>query len=101
MAHRVSPQAETDLEDIWYYIAMESDSIRIADRVINSITETLFLLAGHPHIGRRRDEDLKPGLRSFPAGKYVIIYRVDKNKDVLILRVIHGKRDIEALFRRS
>lgn len=101
MAHHFSPQAETDLEDIWYYIATESDGIHIADRVIDSITETLFLLAGHPHIGRRRDQDLRPGLRSFPVGKYVIIYRVEDNRDVLILRVMHGNRDIEALFKRS
>jgi toxin ParE1/3/4 len=101
VAHRLSPQAETDLEDIRYYIATESDSIRIADRLINSIIDRFFLLAGHPHIERRRDEDLRPGLRSFPVGKYVIIYRVDDNRDVLILRVIHGNRDIEELFRRS
>lgn len=100
MAHRLSPEAEIDLEDIWYYIATKSDSIRIADRLINSIIERFFLLARHPHIGRRRDEDLRPGLRSFPVGKYVIIYRVENHEDVLILRVIHGNRDIEALFRR-
>lgn len=100
MAHRLSAEAETDLEDIWYYIATKSDSIRIADRLINSIIEAFFLLARHPHIGRRRDEDLRFGLRSFPVGKYLVIYRVENHKDVLILRVIHGNRDIEALFRR-
>jgi plasmid stabilization system protein ParE len=36
-------------------------------------------------------------LRSFPVGEYVIIYRVDGG-DVLIQRVTHGHRDIEALF---
>jgi toxin ParE1/3/4 len=49
-------------------------------------------------VGRRRDEDLRPGLRSFPVGEYVIIYRVE-GEDVLILRVIRGSRDLEALFR--
>ena len=49
-------------------------------------------------MGRRRDEDLRPGLRSFPVGEYVIIYRVEA-EDVLILHVIRGSRDIEALFR--
>jgi toxin ParE1/3/4 len=58
-----------------------------------------LLLATYPHVGRRRDEDLLPGLRSFPVGEYVIIYRVEA-EDVLILRVIRGSRDIEALFRR-
>jgi len=98
VAYRLAPEAETDLDDIWYYIARESNSIQIADRLIDSITETFFLLATHPHIGRRRDEDLRPGLRSFPVGSYVVLYRVE-NHNALILRVIRGSRDIEALFR--
>lgn len=98
MPHRLSLKAEADLDDIWYYIATRSSSIEIADRLIDSITETCVLLGKHPHLGRRRDEDLRPGLRSFPVRKYVIIYQV-QDSDVLILRVIHGNRDIEALFR--
>jgi toxin ParE1/3/4 len=99
MAHRVAPQAETELDDIWYYIAKESGSIEIADRLIDSITERFYLLARHPHIGRHRDADLRPGLRSFPAGEYVIIYRVE-DADVMILHVFRGSRDIEALLRQ-
>jgi toxin ParE1/3/4 len=99
MAHRVAPQAEADLDNIWYYVAKESGSIEIADRLIDSITERFYLLASHPHIGRHRDEDLRPGLRSFPVGEYVIIYRVEE-ADVLILHVFRGSRDIEALLRQ-
>ena len=76
MAHRVAPEAEAELDNIWYYVAKESGSIEIADRLIDSITERIYLLAGHPHIGRHRDEDLRPGLRSFTVGEYIIIYGV-------------------------
>jgi toxin ParE1/3/4 len=99
MAHRVAPQAEAELDNIWYYVAKESGSIDIADRLIDSITERFYLLARYPHIGRHRDEDLRPGLRSFPVGEYVIIYRVEED-DVLILHVFRGSRDIEALLRQ-
>ena len=98
MAHRLAPQADAELDEIWYYIARESHSIDIADRVIDSITDRFFLLSTFPHVGRRRDEDLRPGLRSFTVGEYVIIYRVE-DEDVLILHVIRGSRDIEALLR--
>jgi toxin ParE1/3/4 len=97
MAHRRSPQADSDLDDIWYYVATNSGSLDIADRLIDSITNRFFLLASHPNIGRARDADLRPGLRSFPVGEYVIIYRL-QDEDVLILRVLRGSRDIEALF---
>jgi plasmid stabilization system protein ParE len=66
MAHRQAPEAE--LGKIWYYVAKESGNLEVADRLIASITERFYLLACHPHIGRHRDEDLRPGLRSFPVG---------------------------------
>lgn len=98
MTFRVAPQAESDLDDIWYFLATQSSSIDVADRVIDSITPRFALLARQPYIGRRRDGDLRPGVRSFVVGDYVIAYRVDGD-DVLILRVLRGSRDIEALFR--
>ena len=97
MAHRIAPQAATDLDDIWYYVAKESGSVEAANRLTDSIAERFFLLAGHPYLGRPRDEDLGVGSRSFPVGEYVIVYFV-VDKDVLILRVVHGRRDMEELF---
>jgi plasmid stabilization system protein ParE len=69
MRHRRSPLADFDPDDIWYYVATQSGSIEIADRLIGSITDRFFLLASHPHLGRARDEDLRPGLRTFPVRK--------------------------------
>jgi plasmid stabilization system protein ParE len=49
MAHRVAPEAEAELDNIWYYVATESGSTGVADRLIDSITERFYLLASHPH----------------------------------------------------
>jgi len=97
MGHLRTPQADSDLDEIWYYIATKSRSVEIADRLVDSVTDRFFLLASHPNVGRARDEDLRPGLRSFSVGEYVIIYRI-QDEDVLILRVLRGSRNIEALF---
>jgi toxin ParE1/3/4 len=99
MAHRVAPEAEAELDNIWYYVAKESGSIEIADRLIDSITGRFYVLACYPHMGRRRDEDLRPDLRSFAVGEYVIIYRIEK-RYVLILHVFRGSRDFETLSRQ-
>jgi len=96
MGHRRTPQADLDLDEIWHYVATRSGSVEVADRLVDSITDRFLLLARHPNIGRSRDEDLRPGLRSLPVGDYVIIYRV-KDEDVLILRVLHGSRNLRAL----
>jgi toxin ParE1/3/4 len=68
----------------------------ITTRLIDSLTERFFMLGRHPHVGRPRDDDLRPGLRSFPVGRYVIIYRVE-SEDVVILHIIPAARDIEPL----
>jgi toxin ParE1/3/4 len=88
MGHCRTPQADSDLDDIWNYVAIRSGNMDTTDR--------FYLLATHPNIGRARDEDLRPGLRSFPVGEYVIIYRIHDEK-VLVLRVLRGSRDITAL----
>jgi toxin ParE1/3/4 len=97
MAHCLAPEVEAELDDTWYYIAKESGNLEVADRLIDSITDRFFLLAGHPYLGRRRDQDLRPGLRSFLVGEYVILYRVE-DEDVMILHVAHERRDLEVLF---
>jgi toxin ParE1/3/4 len=97
MTHRVAPRAETDLDDIWLYVAKGSGSIEIANRLIDTITNHFVMLAGFPYVGRARDDDFGPGCRSVAVGEYVIVYCV-QNQDVLILRVVHGRRDLEALF---
>ena len=95
MAHRVAPSAATDLDDIWFYIASGSGNTELADRFVDSVTARFCLLADHPRIGRERPE-LRAGLRSYPAGDYVIFYRLE-GPDVVILRVLHSRRDIRAL----
>src|SRR5262245_2441152 len=94
MAHRLAPQAEADLDEIWFFVAKEA-SVETADRLIDSITTRFFLLGRHPHAGRRRDE-LSTGTRSFAASEYVVLYRLDGH-DVLIQRVVHGSRDRRTL----
>jgi toxin ParE1/3/4 len=97
MAHRVASEAEVDLDDIWLYVATESGSMDIATRLIDSITDRFVFLAGFPYAGRARDSDFGIGARSFGVGEYVIVYCVEGD-DVLILRVVHGRRQIEDLF---
>jgi toxin ParE1/3/4 len=96
MALRIAAEAETELDEIWLYVASDSGSIEAADRLIDSIAARLLLLARNPHIGRRRDEELRPELRTFVVNGFVIIYRTE-GSDVLILHVVRGSRDIAGL----
>ncbi len=85
-----SRSAESDLSEIWHYIA--EDNIDAADRVIVLIKENVILLSKVPKMERSRDE-IHGGLRSFPAGNYILFYM--ESKDVVeIVRVLHGGRDV-------
>jgi hypothetical protein len=42
MAHRLAPEVQTELDEIWYFIATESGSPDIADRFTDSITDRFF-----------------------------------------------------------
>jgi plasmid stabilization system protein ParE len=50
MRHRRSPLADSDLDDIWYYVASQSGSADIADRLIGSITDRFLLHRFSPAI---------------------------------------------------
>jgi toxin ParE1/3/4 len=72
-------------------------AIEIANRFIDTITERFLTLACFPYIGRSREEDFGPGYRSLAVEEYVIVYCIE-NEDALILRVVHGRRQLGALF---
>ena len=97
MAYRLSPLAEQDLEEIWLYVA-EDSSPTTADRLIDAVVDRFNLLAEQPAVGRVRPE-FGVDVRSFVVERYVIYYRVDG--DVLIARVLHGRRDQLAAWSES
>lgn len=94
MALRItrSPRSLVDLREIWDFIAEIDESA--ADRVLERIDAVVALLADNPFAGRSRPE-LHHEVRSFPAGRFMIFYRVLPDA-LAILRVFHGSRDISA-----
>jgi toxin ParE1/3/4 len=90
----ITTQATRDLQDIWEYIA--EDNLRRADEFLEQIFEQFSLITDMPGVGRKRDE-LSPGLRSFPIGRYIIFYRRKGQTTIEITRVLGGERDLEAL----
>jgi len=88
------PRAQSDLAEIWDYIA--DDSEPAADEFIDTLDQKFQVLAARPLAGRVRDE-LAEGIRSFPVGRYIIFYR-PQAQGVEIVRVLHGARDLDAIF---
>jgi toxin ParE1/3/4 len=90
----LTPSANRDLADIWMFIA--ADNPAQADDFIDLIDAKFQNLSRQPGLGRRREE-LAAGLRSFPVGRYVIFY-LQVQDCLQIVRVLHGARDVDAVF---
>ena len=89
------PEAEADLVEIYDYIA--EDSPVQAGKFVALIRSKCEPLRQYPQMGRSRD-DLRPGLRSLTVERYLMIYRALEDV-VEIVSVVHGSRDIAALFQ--
>lgn len=90
---RYTNSAETDLLALW--LAIAEDNLVAADESLDSIQSTVSLLATQPEMGRVRPE-LADGLRSFPTRTAYIIFYVPDEDGLLIVRVLHHARDIDA-----
>ena len=88
------PLARIDLAEIWDYIADDNEAE--ADAFVETIDKKFQALAAQPNMGRKRDE-LAERLRSLAVGRYVIFYRPIPG-GVEIIRVLHGSRDLDAVF---
>jgi toxin ParE1/3/4 len=90
-----SPEAQTDLADIWSYYR-ETAGPQLADSRLRAISSACLLLEEHPLAGRAREE-IRPGLPSVLVGPHVVFYRV-MGETAQIVRVLDGRRDIEDIF---
>jgi toxin ParE1/3/4 len=92
----VSRDADDDLLQIVRYLAERHPAA--ARGVAEEIDRKFSGLTYFPLMGRDR-RSLGAGVRSIVAGTYVIFYRVEPDR-VVIMRVLHGRRDIDAEFQR-
>ena len=92
---RLSTHAREDMLEIGVYL-MQAESATSAARVLRRIIAAAESLAKNALLWRERNE-LFSGGRVVLAHPYAVVYRVD---DVIVhvVRIVHGRRDLEALF---
>ena len=88
------PRAAEDIAAVWDFIA--DDNPDAADHWVDQLDTQLRLLATQPLMGLARDE-LAPGIRSFPFGRYLVFY-LPIGDGIDVVRVLHGTRDVDTAF---
>lgn len=87
---RFAPAAYADIDKIWDYTA-EVWSLDQADRYTDDLQVACESIALGMNIGKG---SVKPGVLKSRCGSHVIYYRMTTD-DVEIIRVLHGKQDVE------
>lgn len=95
-----SPEALSDLKDIYAYIAQKLMAPDTALNQVNRIRKEIRSLDFMP--SRYALVDWEPwksmGMRKVPVDNFVVFYTVDSNSmTVVIIRIVYGGRDIESI----
>jgi toxin ParE1/3/4 len=89
----ITESARDDLNDIGEFIRVSAGNLT-SERFIERIIEKIQTLSFAPQRTPMR-QDLRAELRVIHLEKYLVFYRIAENT-VLILRVVHGARNITA-----
>ena len=93
---RWAVNAQRDLAEIGEHL-FDTESIDASSRILNRIIAVSKTLRKNASVWRIRDE-LFSGARLVRAHPYAIIYQID-GTIVYIVRVVHARRDLEAIFK--
>jgi len=88
--------AVADLGAILEYLARESGSEVVGRRFVDGLRAQCRKLASLPGTLGRPRPDLRPGLRRYVHRGYVILFRYEPDK-LIVVRVLEGHRDVAAV----
>lgn len=98
MKYRISRRANADIEALCDRIAENNPDA--AEELDERLHEAIKLLARFPRMGHTRADVTDPRYLFWAVGKIIIAYRLE-DKELLVVRVVHGARDFRKLFKRK
>ena len=91
MGYHLSRQAEEDLIAL-FLDGVEHFGLAQAEAYHDLLANTFEFLADNPQAARLREE-IDPPVRVHPVQSHLVVYRVDNEGGVLVIRVRHGHED--------
>ena len=93
MSYRLSRKAEEDLIQIFIH-GMEEFGVAQAENYHAAFERQFRRLSENPRMGRERNE-IKPPVRVLPLRSHIIIYLIDGEEEVFVVRIRHMREDWE------
>lgn len=99
-----SPEALSDLKDIYAYIALELLVPDTAQNQVNRIRKEIraldFMLSRYAPVDREPWKSMH--MHKVPVDNFVVFYTVDSNcMTVTIIRILYEGRDIESIAKQN
>jgi len=91
VTYTLSRKAEDDLIEI-YIEGVSRFGVEQADSYHRKIGRMMALLSENPRIARERCE-ISPPVRIHPFQSHLIVYSVDDNHNIFIIRIRHAHED--------
>lgn len=90
-SYALSPLAEIDLEEIWFY-TFQNWSLAQADSYLRDLVTAFEGLASGTKRGR--EVDVRPDYLKCPIGSHMIYFR-DRSDQIEVMRVLHQRQDAD------
>lgn len=91
MSYTLSVKAEEDIISI-YLAGVEAFGLNQAERYHEQLERCFEFLADNPLAAHKRFE-IVPPVRIHPTGAHIVIYRINAEGNIFIIRVRHGHED--------
>ena len=97
--------AREDILRQYSYYLIEKEAVRVAQRFLDAVQATIEMLCGMPSMGTPKifENARLVGLRSWPVDGFsaIRIYYYHDDETLRVLRVLHGKRDLDPLLEEE
>jgi len=101
----VRTAARDDILRQYFYYLVEKNAARAAERFLDAVQRATKMLCSMPGVGAPKilENPLLSGLRSWPVRGFpaMRIYYIHRGDELRIIRVLHGKRDINPMLEEE
>lgn len=101
----IGQAARDDILRQYRYLLIEQDSLAVAQRFMAAVQSSITRICQRPGIGAPKaiDNPRLAGLRSWPVAGFTAfrIYYLVSGKSIRIIRILHGKRDVNPMLQNE